>query len=436
MNRKLKFILPAIAMGILTLAACTASLSEEDGDEATPRPAAPAAFGIEADPTRIPEGSATPSAQATGATEEFTSNGAVEIDVDYEAALQEARLNTRGWDTDFSLHTIPFDDITQVLPRDGIRAIDGPKFITPEEAEAWLGEKEPVIVLKINGEAKAYPIQILIFHEIVNDVIGGVPVAATFCPLCNSAIVFDRRFNDNVHSFGVSGNLRNSDLIMYDRETHTWWQQFTGEGIVGTFAGERLDVIPAAIISFEDFRTANPEGTVLSRDTGFNRSYGQNPYAGYDRADRPPFLFDGDTDGRLLPKDRVVAVSIDDADVAFPLTILEEEGVINYDVNGQDLAIFFTSGTTSALDRSSIKLSRDVGATGVFDPNLDGQKLTFRADGDNIMDNETDSVWNILGQAIEGPLAGKELTRIAHGDHFWFAWAAFKPDTIIYQGAG
>ena len=242
MNKKLKFVLSAVAMGILTLAACTASLSEEDGEEAVSPPAAQSRVSIEADPTRIPEGGAISSpTKPAGATEAFTSNGAVEIDVDYEAALQEARLRTSGWDTDFSLHTIPFDDITQVLPRDGIRAIDGPKFITPEEAEAWLGEKEPVIALKINGEAKAYPIQILIFHEIVNDVIGGVPVAATFCPLCNSAIVFDRRFNDNVHSFGVSGNLRNSDLIMYDRETHTWWQQFTGEGLIGTFAGERLD---------------------------------------------------------------------------------------------------------------------------------------------------------------------------------------------------
>ncbi len=436
MNKKLKFVLPAVAMGILTLAACTASLSEENGDEAASPPAAQSRVSIEADPTRIPERSPTPTAQPTGATEEFTSNGAVEIDVDYEAALRDARLRTSGWDTDFSLHTIPFEDITQVLPRDGIRAIDGPKFITSEEAEAWLGEVEPVIALKINGEARAYPLQILTWHEIVNDVIGGVPVAVTFCPLCNSAIVFDSRSNETVLSFGVSGNLRNSDLIMYDRQTHTWWQQFTGEGLIGTFAGERLDILPAAIISFEDFRTANPEGEVLSRDTGFNPPYGQNPYAGYDRADTPPFLFDGDTDGRLLPKERVVAVSIDDVDVAFPLTILENEQVINYDVNGQDLVIFFTSGTASALDGSSIRSSRDVGATGVFDPSLDGQKLTFRADGDNIMDNETDSVWNILGQAIEGPLTGKELTRIAHGDHFWFAWAVFKPDTIIYQSAG
>ncbi|MCH7745624.1 MAG: DUF3179 domain-containing protein [Chloroflexi bacterium] len=435
MNKKLRFVLPALALGILTLAACGASLSEEVEDEPTPRP--PAAFGIEADPTRVPGAGAIASpTPPTGATQALTGNGLVDRDPNYEAALQEARLNTRGWDTDFSLHTISFDDITQVITRDGIPAIDNPKFITPEEAEAWLGEVEPVIALEINGESKAYPLQILTWHEIVNDVVGGVSVAVTFCPLCNSAIVFDSRMNEAVLSFGVSGNLRNSDLIMYDRETHTWWQQFTGEGIVGTFAGEQLDIFPAAIISFADFRAANPEGEILSRDTGFSRAYGQNPYAGYDRADRPPFLFSGDTDGRLLPKDRVVAVTIGDVDAAFPLTILEEEKVINYEVNGQDLAIFFTLGTTSALDASSIKLSRDVGATGVFDPNLDGQKLTFRADGDSIMDNETGSVWNILGQAIEGPLAGKELTRIVHADHFWFAWAAFKPDTIIYQNMG
>ena len=259
-------------------------------------------------------------------------------------------------------------------------------------------------------------------------------MAATFCPLCNSAIVFDRNLDGEVLDFGVSGNLRNSDLIMYDRQTHSWWQQFTGEGIVGDNAGKKLEPLSAFIISFEDFKNAHPGGKVLSRDTGFSRNYGQNPYAGYDRADNPPFLFDGDTDGRLLPKERVVAIAIDDVDAAFPFSLLEEEKVVNYNVNGQDVTVFFKFGTTSALDGRSIAGSRDIGSTAVFDPNLNGRKLTFRAEDDKIVDDETGSVWNILGQAVEGPLAGEELTPIIHGDHFWFAWAAFKPDTLIYQG--
>ena len=277
--------------------------------------------------------------------------------------------------------------------------------------------------------------QILTWHEIVNDVVGGVPVAVTFCPLCNAALVFDRRLDGVTHDFGTSGKLRNSDLIMWDRQTESWWQQFTGEGIVGELAGKKLTSLPSQVISWEAFKAANPEGKVLSRDTGFSRSYGQNPYAGYDRADNPPFLFDGPLDGRLLPKERVAFVNLGDAAAAFPFTILEVERAVNYAVGGKDLVVFFESGTASALDGRSIASSRDVGAVGVFDPNLDGRNLTFRADGDSIVDNETGSVWSILGKATEGPLTGKELTPVVHDSNFWFAVAAFKPDTKIYQGA-
>ena len=261
-------------------------------------------------------------------------------------------------------------------------------------------------------------------------------MSATFCPLCNAALVFDRRLDGVVYDFGTSGKLRRSDLIMWDRQTESWWQQFTGAGIVGELAGKKLTILPASIISFADFRAASPDGKVLSRKTGFNRPYGQNPYAGYDRADQPPFLFDGDLDGRLLPKERVATVTIGEVDAAFPFSILEEERVVNYTINGNDLVVFFKSGTVSALDQSSIKGSRDVGATGLFDGQVNGRKLTFRDDGGRFVDNETGSVWNILGQAIEGPLTGETLVPVVHANHFWFAWGAFKPDTLIYRGVG
>ncbi len=261
-------------------------------------------------------------------------------------------------------------------------------------------------------------------------------MTVTFCPLCNSAITFDRTLDGVIHDFGVSGNLRNSDLIMWDRQTESWWQQFTGEAIVGELTGKKLTFLPSSIISWEDLKAANPESQVLSRDTGFDRPYGQNPYVGYDRADNPPFLFDGDLDGRLQPKERVAAVTIGDEDAAFPFSVLEKERVVHYTVGGQDLVVFFKPGTRSALDDLLIGDSEEIGATGVFDPNLDGQKLTFRADGDAFVDNETESGWNILGEATEGPLAGKKLTPIIHANHFWFSWGAFKPDTKIYQGAG
>ena len=290
------------------------------------------------------------------------------------------------------------------------------------------------VSMEMSGPIPYRSLPVFTWHEIVNDVVGVVPVAVTFCPLCNAALVFERTLDGVILDFGTSGKLRNSDLVMWDRQTESWWQQFTGEGIVGELAGKKLASLPSQVISWKDFKAANPGGKVLSRDTGFSRSYGRNPYADYDRADNPPFLFDGPVDGRLLPKERVVFVTVGDKTAAFPFSILEEERAVNYTVNGKDLAVFFQSGTVSALDRRSIEGSRDVGATGVFDPNLDGRKLTFRADSDNIVDNETGSLWNILGKATEGPLTGKELAPVIHDNNFWFAVAAFKPDTKIYQG--
>ena len=392
---------------------------------------APTAIPATAIATSAPTDVPTPMAAGLGAND----NG-VAPDPDYEAALEAARLRTSGWDTDFSLHTVEFSEIRTVIPRDNIPAIDAPKFVSVDAAAGWLEDVEPVVALDIAGDARAYPLQILTWHEIVNDEVGGVPVAVTFCPLCNSAIAFDRRFDGAVLDFGVSGNLRNSDLIMYDRQTHSWWQQFTGEGIVGRYAGGQLEHLPSLLVSFADFRAAYPDGRALSRDTGFARQYGRNPYVGYDTTKGNPFLFGGALDDRLLPVERVIAVSVNGVDAAFPLGILQEEKVINYTVGGRDIVALFKFGAASALDAASIAGSRDVGSAAVFDANLNGRKLTFGVDGGRIMDAETGSVWSILGSALEGELAGESLTPLVHGNHFWFAWAAFKPNTLLYEGAG
>ncbi len=361
----------------------------------------------------------------------------IDADPNYQEELSAARISTGNWKTDFSRYTVDYREIfSGGVGRDGIPPIDNPSFVTVQEADGWLGDKEPVILVEVNGEARAYPIQILTWHEIVNEEIAGVPVSVTFCPLCNSAIAFDRRFEGAVLDFGVSGNLRNSDLIMYDRQTQSWWQQFTGEGIVGTLAGRELTMIPAYIIAWSDFKEANPGSRVLSRSTGFSRRYGENPYSGYDRVDNPPFLFRGDMDSRLLPKERIAAVSIDGVDAAYPFSLLEQERVIHDTLSGQEIVLFFKPGTVSALDRRVIVDSNDVGSTGVFDPMVDGRKLTFSADGDGFVDDETGSRWNILGESVGGALAGSRLTPVIHANHFWFAWAAFKPDTVIYQGSG
>lgn len=345
-----------------------------------------------------------------------------------------------NWQTNFALHSVPFEELRSGgPPRDGIPSIDNPQFISPQEAQAWLADNEPVIALEINGDARAYPLQILTWHEIANDTVGDVPVAVTFCPLCNAAIVFDRRLDGEVYEFGVSGLLRNSDLVMYDRTTETLWQQFTGEGIIGDLTGAQFDFVTSSLVSFADFRAAYPEGRVLSRDTGFSRNYGRNPYAGYDTIGQNPFLFDGDLDGRLPAMERVVTVSLDKTsgtdqpgDIAYPLSLLSEVGVIND--TERNLVVFHIPGTSSALGAPVIAEAEDVGATGVFAPQHNGTTLTFKRDGDAIVDEQTSSTWNILGQAIAGPLVGERLAPVTHANHFWFAWAAFKPETIIYQG--
>jgi hypothetical protein len=220
---------------------------------------------------------------------------------------------------------------------------------------------------------------------------------------------------------------------MYDRTTESWWQQFTGEAIVGELTGALLDIVPSSLVSYADYKETYPDGQVMSTDTGRGINYGFNPYAGYD-TDESPFLFRGPPDTRLSPIERVVALELNGDAIAYPYTQLEDEPVVHDTVGGEEVVVLFQFGTASALDGSQISDSRDVGAAGVFRPVADGRALTFTADGGDIIDDQTGSKWNVLGRAVEGELAGAQLELVAHANHFWFAWAAFKPETRIYSG--
>ncbi|NBC34067.1 MAG: DUF3179 domain-containing protein [Alphaproteobacteria bacterium] len=271
------------------------------------------------------------------------------------AAAAEANPErwAREWpDTDFSRHSVAYDEILSGgPPKDGIPSIDDPQFTSLESADD-LAPTEPVMGLEINGDARAYPLRILIWHEIVNDEVGGVPVAVTYCPLCNSGIVFDRRLGDRVLEFGTTGKLRYSDLVMYDRQTESWWQQFLGEAIVGELTGERLDIIPARLESLERFAERHPDGRVLVPNRPSMRAYGQNPYVGYDSAAQP-FLFRGDYDGPVPPLSRLVAVG----DRAWSLQLLREAGRIE----AGELVLSWAPGQNSALDTQDITAGDDVG---------------------------------------------------------------------------
>lgn len=330
----------------------------------------------------------------------------------------------------------PEDIIPGGPPPDGIPPIDDPKFVSPDEA-GFLADAEPVLAVEIDGDARAYPLQILTWHEIVNDEIGGVPVSVTYCPLCNTGIAFERPTIDGeLLDFGTSGKLYNSNLVMYDRQTETYWAQATGQAILGELVGEQLTFVPARIVAFADWRAEHPDGLVLSRDTGHNRPYGENPYVGLDSSERP-FLFAGELDERLPATSRVLGLARTGDVVAFPYGTVSADAVDGWavvmeEVAGQPVAVFWKAGTHSALDTQRIVSGRDVGSIAAYRPEVDGRALTFEAGPAGIVDRETGSVWSILGRAISGPLEGEQLVPELGIDSFWFDWAAFHPETRIY----
>ena len=269
-----------------------------------------------------------------------------------------AREAPSGWlfewgETDFSQASVSFDEIMSGgPPKDGIPSIDDPVFAPAGEIED-LADTEPVMSFFVGDDQRAYPLQILIWHEIVNDTVGDIPIAVTFCPLCNSAVVYDRRVGDAVLDFGTTGKLRNSDLVMYDRQTESWWQQFTGEGIVGVHTGTALKRLPARVESFGFFRErAGADAKVLVPARASARAYGVNPYASYDSSSRP-FLYNGDLPEGIEPLARVVVVEGE----AWSLELIREAG--RYEQG--DLVITWESGQNSALDSRRIAKGKDVG---------------------------------------------------------------------------
>ncbi len=255
----------------------------------------------------------------------------------------------RIWpNTDFEKHSVDYDTILSGgVPKDGIRSIENPEFL-PVSKAVNLTATDPVIGVIINGEAKAYPLSVLTRHEIANDVVGGVPVAVTYCPPCNSAVVFDRRVGGRVLGFGVSGNLRNSDMVMYDRQTESWWQQFLGEGIVGEMTGVKLKIIVSRLESLANFKAHAPNGQVMDAS-----GYVTNPYPYYDSRKVPYGFFRGPWPKGIEPMVRVVVVQGE----AWSLPLLTSTGKLTHG----DLVFTWTEGQNSALDSSRISEGRDVG---------------------------------------------------------------------------
>lgn len=245
--------------------------------------------------------------------------------------------------------------------------------------------------------------------------------------------MYRRAVDGQVLEFGTSGLLRFSNLVMYDRQTESWWQEFGGDAIVGDFLGKKLEQLPLRIMSWKEFKDAFPRGKVLSRSTGHSRPYGQNPYPSYDSFSRP-FLYEGPDDNRLPLLERVVGLKIGDKAIAVPFSLLEQKRLVQLSLGGQDVVILHRSGTASSLDDFTVSGGRDIGAVDVFSAQVDGRALTFRLQGNNLVDQETGSIWNVHGHGVSGPQTGKRLTALPHSSAFWFAWSIFAPGTTLYRG--
>ena len=321
--------------------------------------------------------------------------------------------------------------IVPVLRADGIPAIDSPTCL-PVGAVDFLTDNAPVVAIEVNGDARAYPLEILTWHELVNDTIGGEPITISYCPLCNSAIAYDRRVGDRVLDFGTSGSLTQSSMVMYDRQTETLWTHFDGAAVAGELAGEELRFLSSAVVSWADFRERFPDGLVLSRETGFDRDYGLNPYPGYeDDADPIQRFITNAVDPRLPAKERVIGLEQDGEAVAVRHRDVFDGGVVAFEFGGKPVTVWNQPGTASAIEGVRVSGGDDAGATAVFVAEADGERLTFVRTADGFVDDQTGSAWSIFGLAETGPLAGTQLEPVTHLDTFWFAWGTFHPATRI-----
>jgi hypothetical protein len=408
---------------VMVASACAAADGGDNQSDSTTAPTVQTSSTSTSDDTEALSSSTT------------TSSG----DLGERSALSVFTGGTAGGEYPDTLPT-PTVDTSELLRGqvpDGIPAIDNPQFVSVADADEYLTEQEAVVVLDIEGDARAYPVQVLIWHEIVNDVVGGVPVSITYCPLCNSAVSFRRVVQGEVTTFGTSGLLFNSALVMYDRLTESLWTHYNGEAIAGIATSERLGPISSPLLAWAEFKEAFPDGLVLDRhNTGHNRSYGSNPYTNYDNPSGVPFLFRGELDDQLGAQRRVAGVSLDGVAKAWTLEAISGGAArATHDVVGdQAVVVFWKSGQATALESGQIDGGRDVGSVGVFRPDAAGQALMFSAEGPVFVDDVTGSTWNVLGKAIDGPLRGTELEPVPHLDTFWFAWFSYNPGTALVEG--
>ena len=312
-------------------------------------------------------------------------------------------------------HLIPLDKIKGGgPPKDGIPSIDNPMFANVKDAD-FMSDSDTVIGLKINGETKAYPLFVLVWHEIVNDTVGGTPVSVTYCPLCYTNQVFERIIDGQEVEFGTSGKLYNSNLLMYDRLTESYWSQALGMAVTGELTGYELDLVPFDVITWGDWKILHPDTLVLTTDTGHLRSYATDPYGKYYTEPRIMFPVEY-SDDRIYPKEIILGFNQDETYKAYKQNDIESNIIVNDFIDDVPvMLVSLYSQNSRAFERS-----------------LDGVVLNFEYSDGVIFDTQTNSQWNYDGMAVSGEHEGKQLKRMAIEPGFWFAWVAFHPDTLVF----
>lgn len=307
--------------------------------------------------------------------------------------------------------------------RDAIPPLHNPKY-EPAGAATWLGDRDVVIGYAAGDRAWAYPVRILNFHEIVNDILAGEPILISYCPLCYSGIVYSRALDGRTLTFGNTSALYESDMVMLDYETGSYWWQVAGEAIVGPLTGQGLTVLPSRTTTWGEWRRLHPDTLVLSRDTGFARDYGRDPFAGYGEiVNSGRFAFpvsEAGRDARLPPATPVLAVKVGAEARAYPLTA-PDRAVSADTVGGRDIVVFSEPDGPSAT---------------AFEPLAGGQRLSFEVRAGRLVDRETGSTWDLAGRAVAGPLQGEQLPPVPTRTSFWFAIVAAEPGITVFGPPG
>jgi hypothetical protein len=322
-------------------------------------------------------------------------------------------------ETDGVLHSIPLEDIVVGNPqKDGIPAIDDPAYEGVYSADQYLDDNGYGLMVEVNGETRFYPYQILVWHEIVNDTLNGKRLVVTYCPLCFTGVAYERDVDGITYDFGVSGKLYDNNLLMYDRQTDSYWSQALGEVVVGELTGAELTRHPALTMTWKHFRENYGSGSVLSRDTGFSRDYTSDPYEPQGYYTNADVWFPlSNTDDRLYVKDIVFGYQNDVGQKAYPQDVVLDLLLMN-DVVGEDAILIFWDPDIEAIRGFSREME-------------DGEVLEFELLDTILQDKASGSLWNFEGEAVGGAYLGAELVPITLEQAFWFSWVASHPETEV-----